>query len=233
MTTKLINYTGWTIVLSASLYFVYSNALHYFSYNSNSFGPGYWPIAPYLLTHIVGGMTALLLGPFQFIAVIRKKYTRVHRTMGKIYLCSVVIGASASFYLSINKLIITDHAVTYGTGLAGLAFTWLLTGGMAYWAVRNKNFVQHREWMIRSYVITCAFTTFRLVYNILTINFHTPEGPTAEIMAWACWAFPLLVTEAFLQANKIQRASKALAKKKELNKPHVTITTVSTDKSTI
>ena len=209
MTTKLINYTGWTIVLSASLYFVYSNALHYFSYNSNSFGPGYWPIAPYLLTHIVGGMTALLLGPFQFIAVIRKKYTRVHRTMGKIYLCSVVIGASASLYLSINKLIITDHAVTYGTGLAALAFTWLLTGGMAYWAVRNKNFVQHREWMIRSYVVTLGFSIARLLKDTLIPVHIATKIDLLTTLTWVSWAIPLFITELILQGNKF-KGSKSL-----------------------
>ncbi len=223
MTTKLINYAGWAIVLSASLYFIYNNALHYFAYNSKEFGPDFWPnFAPYLMIHIVAGMVALLLGPFQFIPAIRKNYAKTHRTMGKIYLCSILIAASASLYLSIDKVIITDKALTFGTGLAGLAFAWLLTSGMAYWSVRHKNFVQHREWMIRSFVVTCAFASFRLFNNMLVDDFHTDPNQTGDLMAWASWAFPLMVTEGFLQGIKIRRGSMALANKKQGNPVQLT-----------
>ncbi len=223
MTTKIINYAGWVIILSASLYFIYSNALHYFAYNSKEFGPDFWPqFAPYLMIHIVGGMVALLLGPFQFIPAIRKKYAKTHRSIGKIYLCSVLIAAVTSFYLSIDNLIIVEKHVTYGAGLAGLAFAWLLTSGMAYWSVLNKNFVQHREWMVRSFVVTCAFASSRLFYNSLVDFFHTDSNAMSEIAAWACWAFPLMVTEVFLQGIKIRRGSMALANKKQGNPVQVT-----------
>lgn len=205
MTRRLINYTGWAIILAASLYFINDNAFHYFSFNKNAYNE-YWPgFAPSLLIHIIAGMTALLIGPFQFIPAIRNNYPTVHRTMGKIYLCSIVIAGTASLYLSVGKLLITDKAIVFGAGLAGLAFAWLLTSGMAYWAVHNKNFVQHREWMVRSFVVTCGFTSFRLIDKILVEQFHMDGGTAGELMAWACWAFPLMITEVFLQAGKIKK----------------------------
>ena len=76
---------------------------------------------------------------------------------------------------------------------------------MAYWSVRNKNFVQHREWMVRSFVVTCGFTSFRLIDKILVEQFHMDGGTAGELMAWVCWAFPLMVTEVFLQAGKIKK----------------------------
>jgi len=210
MTKKLINYSGWGIVLAASLYFIYNNALHYFSFSAGSYGTYFWPHAPWLLVHIIGGMTALILGPFQFIAAIRKKYPTVHRTMGKIYLCSIAVAGSASLYISVSRIII-DKELAYGSGLAGLGFAWLLTSGMAYWAIRCRNFTQHREWMVRSFVVTCAFTSFRLIDKILVSQFHMDPAASGNLMAWACWAFPLLVTEAFLQGIKIKRGSRAMA----------------------
>ena len=44
-----------------------------------------------------------------------------------------------------------------------LAFPWLVSVLMAYRAVRLKRISQHREWMIRSYVITFAFVLFRFL----------------------------------------------------------------------
>jgi uncharacterized membrane protein YozB (DUF420 family) len=101
-------------------------------------------------------------------------------------------------------MIIVEKTMTFGTGFVGLAFAWLLTSGMAWWAVRNKNFVQHREWMIRSYVVTTAFVSFRLLSQILVDDFHKDPYSTAGMMSWACWALPLLITEAFLQGSKIR-----------------------------
>jgi hypothetical protein len=215
MTTRIINYLGWGVVLSVSVYFIINNALHYFIYNSAHYPYGFWPIhAPWLLVHIICGMTALLLGPFQFIPAIRKSYPKTHRTMGKTYLICVLIAAIASFDLSIRKIIIGEKAVAYGAGLAMLGFVWLLTSGMAYWSAISRNFVQHREWMVRSFVVTCAFASFRLIDNLLVHQLHVEPNASAEIMAWSCWAVPLIITEVFLQAGKIRKGNAALANKK-------------------
>jgi hypothetical protein len=57
--------------------------------------------------------------------------------------------------------------------------------------------------MIRSYVVTFAFVTFRAVQPLVAkTGIGTPLEQIAFI-AWACWAIPLLVTEAVLQGRKI------------------------------
>jgi len=198
-------------------YFIYDSALNYFNYDKAHYGGGgFWPsYAPFLLAHVVFGMIALVIGPLQFIPAIRKKYVKTHHTIGKTYLISVLIAASASLYLSIDKVIVTEKALSFGTGLMGLAIAWLLTSGMAYWSIRHRNFVQHREWMVRSFVVTTGFASFRLFNNMLVNDFHTDPNATADVMAWACWAFPLLVTEVVLQAIKIRRGYAALTKKQQ------------------
>ncbi|QEC66487.1 DUF2306 domain-containing protein [Panacibacter ginsenosidivorans] len=219
MTTKIIGYLGWAIVLSVSFYFIYNNVFNYFSYDKTHYSDGgFWPsYAPFLLAHVVFGMIALLLGPLQFIPAIRKKYVKTHHTIGKIYLISILIAASASLYLSIDKVIITEKGINFGTGLMGLAIAWLLTSGMAYWSIRHRNFAQHREWMVRSFVVTTAFASFRLFNNTLIDDFHIDPNATSDVMSWACWAFPLLITEVVLQAIKIRRGYAALSKKQQQN----------------
>jgi len=57
--------------------------------------------------------------------------------------------------------------------------------------------------MIRSYVVTFAFVTFRVVQPALqAAQIGTPLEQLA-LAAWACWALPLLVTELVLQGRKI------------------------------
>ena len=50
-----------------------------------------------------------------------------------------------------------------GAALFTLAVVWTITTGMAFLAISRRAIVQHREWMIRSYVVTLAFVFFRIV----------------------------------------------------------------------
>ena len=112
MTNKITGLLGWAIVIAVSLYFINDSALNYFNYDQDHYG-GAWPFAPFLLMHIVFGMIALLLGPFQFFPSIRKKYVKTHHTIGKIYLCAILLAGSASLYLAVAKfspLIMPPHS---------------------------------------------------------------------------------------------------------------------------
>jgi uncharacterized membrane protein len=202
--TVLISF-GWILLISINLYFVYNFPLNHFNYKAwnESFGP-------MLTTHIAFGMIAILIGPFQFFPSLRKKFPRIHRLTGRTYLISISIAAIAAIILAINHNIIEQGRIVFGTGLLGLAAAWVVTSSMAFWAIKNRNFVQHREWMVKSYVVTCGFTTFRIF--AVTLNSYIQLDYSKEmsgIMAWACWSVPLLVTEVFLQARKIRKASPA------------------------
>jgi predicted membrane protein DUF2306 len=88
---------------------------------------------------------------------------------------------------------------------------WTITTGMAYIAIRGGVIEQHREWMIRSYVVTLAFVFFRLFVAVLK-GFHIGEPlERYKAAAWVCWAVPLLVTEPFLQLRKLRGDSRPSA----------------------
>ena len=88
-------------------------------------------------------------------------------------------------------------------GFFSLAVVWLLTSGMAFAAIRRRNIVQHKQWMIRSYVVTFAFVTFRLGNNLMMYFGVGAQGGRGATLAWACWAIPLLVTELVLQGRQV------------------------------
>jgi uncharacterized membrane protein YozB (DUF420 family) len=76
---------------------------------------------------------------------------------------------------------------------------------MAIVAIRRRAIEQHREWMIRSYTVTFAFVTFRLVEKWLLPWQLMSEDSMDTIMAWACWSAPLLIAEPLLQLRRIRR----------------------------
>jgi hypothetical protein len=52
--------------------------------------------------------------------------------------------------------------------------------------------------------------TYRLVSNWLRGWIHVPDDPVADdidvLMAWACWAVPLLIAEPLIQLRSMRRA---------------------------
>jgi predicted membrane protein DUF2306 len=159
----------------------------------------YWPRRGWLLVHIAGGLIALLSGPVQLWLGLHDVKMHIHRKLGLIYITGMAIGSVGAIGLALQ----TDGGLVFGSGLFFLALAWITTTSLAYIAIRKGLIDQHREWTIRSYVVTFAFVTFRVGQVAMTargVDLVTAIG----IMAWACWAIPLLITEAVIQGQKLR-----------------------------
>jgi len=195
---KIITWLVIAFLVVLGLRFLF-RSFHYFTLTEASYGAYFWPRSNWVLAHLICGMTALLIGPFQFVNAIRRKYVRVHRTMGKIYLIAIALGATAGFYLAVTSQV----SIAYAGGLFGLALTWSTTSAMAYISILNGKWELHKEWMTRSYVITFAFITFRLFDEILSKTVTLPDNERLALLAWAAWSIPLFFTEVVLQGRKL------------------------------
>jgi uncharacterized membrane protein len=159
----------------------------------------YWPRRWWLLLHIATGIVALLSGPFQLWLGLTEQRMHLHRRLGIVYMTCVAVSSLAAYYLAFH----TDFGWQFGLGLGSLATVWLITTGLAFAAIRRHLYEQHKEWMIRSYVVTTAFVTFRIFVGVLQA---TGVGTIVEDLtaaSWFCWAVPLLINEAVLQGRKI------------------------------
>lgn len=187
------------------------NVPHYFIFTEKSYTPYFWSRNVGLFTHIFFGMFAFLIGPFQFISAIRKNYVKIHRTMGKTYLICIAISAPAASYMAVTSQI----NFVYACGLLGLAIAWITTSLLAYISIRKGLTTIHREWMVRSYVVTFAFATFRLFDEGLGKLGVGPDDLRATLLSWACWTVPLFATEVILQVKKFNKLRLAIGKKSE------------------
>ena len=157
----------------------------------------FWPRRDWLLTHIAGSGLALLIGPFQFWSGLRRHSVLVHRWTGRLYVVGVLIGGSAAFYLASHA----RQGATFGISLSALGVAWWTTTGMAYFAVWRGHISQHKEWVIRSYVVTFTFVTTRALAD-LGILPSLGRDPFATLV-WLSWSMPLLAMEVILQGRKV------------------------------
>jgi len=198
-TTRFFPTAVWIIIAVISAYTIGITVSHYFEYTKESYTEYFWPRRNWLIIHILGGLTAILVGPFQFIKKIRTRNIKIHRLLGRIYLACIMVSAPVGFYLAATSKI----NFVYATGLSMLAITWFSMAAMAYISIHKRNITQHREWMTRSYVVTTAFTFFRIGLQISeALDVGTFEMRLA-LLSWACWSVPLFVSEILLQARKI------------------------------
>lgn len=196
---------GKMIVLSAlfitAVVFIGMYPVHYFlHYAPSGFGP-YWPRRYGLLLHITGGMVALFIGPWQFSQRLRQRNLQLHRVMGRTYLIAILLGSIGGAYMAVT----TTFGWAWGLGLIALDAAWLTTSGMAFYLIKQGRVQPHREWMIRSYIVTFGFVTFRILNDFGPTSRLKPASEAAITWVWLCWTIPLLVAEVVLELRRTRR----------------------------
>jgi uncharacterized membrane protein len=189
------------IIGLVALYFVIDRALPYANFNIEQYEDYYWPNRWWLVGHLLGGVTAILIGPFQFSSKFRNRYLKLHRNLGKVYIIAIVVGSLCAMCMSFT--VAPQVNIAWSIALFFLALPWLICVLMAYRMIRLKRIPQHREWMIRSYVVTFAFVLFRfLEESALAESLMKDFGERGPACIWISWTIPLLFTEVILQWNK-------------------------------
>lgn len=151
---------------------------------------------PFVLHTTFGGL-ALLLGPWQFVTALRRRYPHAHRWAGRLYvLCCLTSGVAA-------------YPVAFGTlagpvaaaGFASMATAWLATTVMAFAAIRRGRVARHRRWMVLSFALTLSAVTLRvslLVPFFLWLDFM----PIYRITAWTSWTGNLVLALLWLSRRE-------------------------------
>jgi TRAP-type C4-dicarboxylate transport system permease small subunit len=191
---RVFTWIACAVLAALALRFFGNVVARYTHFDLKHYGENHWTERWWLVAHLLGGSLALLLGPFQFVNGLRKRYVQVHRWMGMVYLTDVLLGSVAGVEMGVHAAI-----RGFGIGLLYLDVAWVVTTGMAYLAVLRKQYAAHREWMIRSYVVTFAFVTFRLMGRDLHLYASLGVETELTMLSWLCWAIPLLFTEVVLQ----------------------------------
>jgi Predicted membrane protein (DUF2306) len=198
---KALTVLAWAVIVAIAVAFILKYVFRYYlHYDAVSFDP-YWPRRGGLLLHITGGMVALLTAPWQFFSGLSGKFMNVHRFTGRIFLGGVTAGVIGATYLAFT----TTFGWAFGFGILGLAAAWASTTAMAYYAIRRGLVEIHKEWMVRAYVVTFAFVTFRVFSDYGPTSHLKPPGDLAITLSWASWVVPLFITELILQLRRIHK----------------------------
>lgn len=155
-----------------------------------------WNVTFY--THIFVGGLALLIGWTQFSSKLREKRLNLHRSIGKLYVLSVLISGLCGLYVGYYA----TGGIVSTTGFMSLAVIWLSTTFIAYRAVKARDLKTHEKMMIYSYAACFAAVTLRVWLPLLS-SYYGEFIPAYRIVAWLCWVPNIIV--AYFIANKYFR----------------------------
>ncbi|WP_346111461.1 DUF2306 domain-containing protein [Nonomuraea maheshkhaliensis] len=161
-----------------------------------------------LSLHVVFGSIAMITCCLQIWPWFRARYPRAHRMIGRVYvfggclpagLLGLVVGLATPF-----------GPVTMASDVT-LALLWLGVTVAGWRMARQRRFVDHRRWMVRSFALTMSIITNR-IYSVLFVillepqletTFHGDTGlmiaTVSGLAAWLGWVLPLLVAEWWLE----------------------------------
>ncbi|MBP2325775.1 uncharacterized membrane protein YozB (DUF420 family) [Kibdelosporangium banguiense] len=169
---------------------------------------------PLLVVHVLFASVAMITCVFQIWPWFRQRHPQAHRRMGRIYVFGGVLPAGV---LALTIGMVTPFGpAAFASGIV-MAPLWLFFTVAGYRMARQRRFVDHRRWMIRSFALTMSIITNRLwaiVFGIavgpqLETTFHgdlklmvySISGATT----WLGWVIPLLIAEWWLQRPEMAR----------------------------
>jgi uncharacterized membrane protein len=118
-----------------------------------------------LLPHGVAGAIALLLAPFQFSARLRRRFPRMHRVFGRLYVAGAFISAPLAVPVAI---ILGPPTLVMAATIQSCG--WILTTALGLYTIRSGDIKQHREWMTRSYPFAMVFVLARATLAIPAVK---------------------------------------------------------------
>lgn len=188
---------GWVILLLACLDIVVVVS-RYLTFDPEVYFPQqrepYLRVEFFLGVHVLSGILALLVGPFQFVGRIRRRFLRAHRFLGAVYIASATA-------LGLTGLVLAPTAYTGLVAVLGFTFldlAMLFTTWTAVRMVVARRIGEHRRWMIRSFSLILAGVMLRVMTSIhgglsaIGLTDMTYETAYAAI-SWLCWVPNFLI----------------------------------------
>ncbi|MEO1487749.1 MAG: DUF2306 domain-containing protein, partial [Bacteroidota bacterium] len=141
----------------------------------------------------------LIFGTTQFSKYIRNKLTKLHKTFGKLYVFFILfIAAPTGFIMALHA----NGGIISKVSFSIQALLWFWFTYNAFKFAKNKEWVNHQKFMLRSYALTLSAISLRLFKWLIVSTIELPPMDTYKIVSWLGWIFNLTLVEIYLMNKK-------------------------------
>lgn len=156
--------------------------------------------------HLSAGAIILLLGPVQLIGSLRRRWPRLHRWLGRVYVFTSGMAGLGGLVFIVVQGTIGGLVMNAGFGLYGALM--VLASIQTIRHARDSRFEAHRAWAIRLFALAIGSWLYRMDYGFWLIAthklWHTGDfrGPFDIVMSFWFYVPNLLLAELFLRARR-------------------------------
>jgi hypothetical protein len=151
----------------------------------------YEPFQWWLLPHGLAGACALILAPMQFSERLRLRFTTLHRVTGGIYVTSALILAPLGVYIQfLDEAQGATRSFTVASTVDAILLMTTTAIGLIF-ALKGM-FLQHRQWMTRSYAVSLTFLQIRFILGLTGLD-QPFNWANTEVVVWTCVALSILI----------------------------------------
>jgi lysylphosphatidylglycerol synthetase-like protein (DUF2156 family) len=199
--TDILPFVLWMAVLFLTWLFMHG-ADHFLTLTPQALGK-YFKLKWILIAHITAGGGALIIGLVQFWPKLRNFSWKFHRILGLFYLLAIVVSSLCALILAFTTAYVVNWA--YAFSLQIWVSVWISSSVIAYYTALTRKIKLHREWMVRSYLVTLAFIISGLSLKIPAIQRLGSFAEISPSLFWMGWSVPLYIYQIMLT---IQRKGK-------------------------
>ncbi|HET6884218.1 MAG TPA: DUF2306 domain-containing protein [Pirellulales bacterium] len=150
-------------------------------------GPYRWAF----FTHLISGPSSLVFGALLISEQFRKSDVKWHRRLGRVHAACVLL------LLTPSGLWMAYYAATGAVAAAGLGSLAIVTAAcvvQGWRAAIARRFLDHRRWMLRTFVLLCSAVVIRMIGGLATVAQWDAEW-LYPASTWASWLVPLIFFE--------------------------------------
>lgn len=160
-----------------------------------------------VVAHLMLGIIVIGGVPLQLIPAIRQRFPTFHRWLGRTYAIAAVTTATAGLFMIWSRGTIGGPIAEIAISLDGVLI--IVFALMAVRYAMGRNFVLHRRWALRLFIVASAVWFYRVglmgwvfVTGGLGVDFKTFSGPFITFWGFAQYLLPLALLELYFHAQK-------------------------------
>lgn len=162
---------------------------------ADDFHRRYLDMSQYLIRlHVVGAGLALLIAPVQLL--IYRRHRVLHRYLGRLYVLAVIAGSLGGYYMAWHAY----GGIISTLGLGILDTLWWSFTLLAVLHARSGDIAAHRRWMLRSFALTYAAVTLRLMSPFLSL--YLDPMTQSQLVYWLSWIVNLVLVQIWMSRSE-------------------------------
>jgi uncharacterized membrane protein len=160
-----------------------------------------WKSAFYI--HVFSAIGALLAGFTQFLPQLLREHPGVHRLIGRIYVANILF---INFPAGLIMGVCANGGLPGKAAFLLLDVLWFYFTWKGFTCARNRQFVEHKNYMTRSFALTFSAITLRTWKLVLSSLFTINLTELYIIDAWLGFVPNLLMAEIIIRKKNILQA---------------------------